>query len=98
MPVAAGVNPCKVLFEVLRSRRLIYVGVGFLHCELPLTVPKHHEGHAPKSRLFSNIPAREGGAEDEFFCSLRVMFPPSLAPRVYFSRSLFFSEIVRRLV
>lgn len=69
-----------------------------LHCELPLTVPKHHEGHAPKSRLFSNIPAREGAPKMSFYCSLRVIFPPSLAPREYFSRSLFFSEIVRRLV
>lgn len=65
-----------------------------LHCELPLTVPKHHEGHAPKSRLFSNIPAREGGAEDEF-----LLLPSrDVAPRVYFSLSLFFNEIVRRLV
>lgn len=52
----------------------------------------------PKADCLATFLHERGAPKMSFYCSLRVMFPPSLAPRVYFSRSLFFSEIVRRLV
>lgn len=56
------------------------------------------KGTLPKADCLATFLHERGAPKMSFYCSLRVMFPPNLAPRVYFSRSLFFSEIVRRLV
>ena len=63
-----------------------------LHCELPPAVPKHHEGHAPKSRLFSNIPLEtRGGRQKLVFIApfawrvLRVWRHACIFPALYFS-------------
>ena len=67
-----------------------------LHCELPLVVPKHHEGHAPKSRLFSSIPleTREGRQKWVFIAPfawrvLRVWRHACIFPALYFSAKLY---------